>query len=293
VVDLFEDVGVAWLERLPAIIAECERRWSLTAVPPLENLSYNYIAPAVRADGTEAMLKIGVPNPGLTTEIEALLVYAGQGSVRLLDVDRIRGALLLERLQPGASLWSISDDEEATRIAARVMRQLWRPVPPGHPFPTVHQWAAGLARMRQHFGGATGPLPKALVDKAERLFEELLDSMEDPVLLHGDLHQANILSAERQPWLAIDPKGIVGEPAYEVGALLRNISCRQLQQPQPRQIPARRAYILAEELGFERTRLLAWGLAQAVLAAWWCIEDHAQGWEAFIHSAELIDEALG
>jgi streptomycin 6-kinase len=292
VVDLFGDVGVAWLEHLPSIIAECEQRWALTAMPPLEGASYNYVAPALRADGTEVMLKLGVPSPGLATEVEALLLYEGRGSVKLLDVDRDQGALLLERLRPGVSLWSVSDDEEATRIAAQVMRQLWRAVPPDHPFPTVNRWAAGLARMRRHLDGATGPLPRALVEKAERLFEELLDSMEDAVLLHGDLHQANILSAQRQPWLAVDPKGIVGEPAYEVGALLRNISARQLEQQQPSRMVARRADILTEELGFERARILGWGLAQAVLAAWWCIEDHGEGWERFIRCGEIMDEAM-
>jgi streptomycin 6-kinase len=292
VVDVFGDVGVAWLEHLPSIIAECEQRWALTAMPPLEGASYNYVAPALRADGTEVMLKLGVPSPGLATEVEALLLYEGRGSVKLLDVDRDQGALLLERLRPGVSLWSVSDDEEATRIAAQVMRQLWRAVPPDHPFPTVNRWAAGLARMRRHLDGATGPLPRALVEKAERLFEELLDSMEDAVLLHGDLHQANILSAQRQPWLAVDPKGIVGEPAYEVGALLRNISARQLEQQQPSRMVARKADILADELGFERARILGWGLAQAVLAAWWCIEDHGEGWEGLIRCAELMDEAM-
>jgi streptomycin 6-kinase len=292
-VDLFDDIGVRWLERLPSIIAECERRWSLTVLSPFERLSYNYIAPAIGANGTDVILKIGVPNPELTTEIEALLVYGGRGSVRLLDVDRDRGALLLERLKPGTLLLSIEDDEEATHIAAGVMRQLWRPVPVDHPFPSVERWAAGLIRMRDHFGGTTGPMPQGLVEKAEGLFVELLGSMTERVLLHGDLHHENILRAERQPWLAIDPKGIVGEPAYEVGALLRNMSPRLLEQPQPSRVVARRVDILASELGFDHSRILGWGLAQAILAAWWCIEDHDGEWEGFIHCVELLDEVRG
>jgi streptomycin 6-kinase len=110
--------------------------------------------------------------------------------------------------------------------------------------------------------------------------------------LHGDLHHENILQAQRQPWLAIDPKGVVGEPAYEVGALLRNMAPRLLKGSQPSQIVARRAGILSEELGFDRTRLLGWGLAQAVLAAWWCIEDGVDGWEGFIRCAELIQDTM-
>jgi streptomycin 6-kinase len=292
IADVFKDAGVEWLERLPGIIAACEWKWSLTALPPFENLSYNYIAPAVRADGTEAILKIGVPSPELASEIEALLLYDGQGSVRLLDVDRDLGALLLERLKPGVSLLSVTDDEEATHIAAQVMHQLWRPVASDHPFPSVTQWAAGLDKMRSAFVGGTGPLPADLVQKAEGLFAELLGSMDEPALLHGDLHHGNILSAERQTWLAIDPKGVVGEPAYEVGALLRNVSPRLLEQPRPRRIIAQRVDILSAELGFDRARILGWGLAQAVLSAWWSIEDHGAGWEDAIRCARLIDEAM-
>ena len=189
----------------------------------------------------------------------------------------------------------LADDEQATSIAAHVMRQIWQPVPPEHSFPTVARWALGLARLRQQFGGATGPFPARLVEQAESLFAELIGSMAEPVLLHGDLHHDNILTAERQPrqtrrplWLALDPKGLVGEPAYEVGALLRNPAPWLLDQPQPGRILARRVDQLAEELGFDRARLRSWGLAQAVLSAWWSFEDHGHGWEWSLTCAELL-----
>jgi streptomycin 6-kinase len=286
-IELNGEEGEAWLGQLPAILAECERRWSLTVGPPFA-LSYNYVAPAVRADGTAVVLKVGFPSRELQTEIEALRLYDGHGIVQLLDVDRERGALLLERLTPGTPLASITDDERATSIAAQVMRQLWRPVPAEHLFPSVADWAAGLRRLRDHFDGGTGPFPTALVEEAETLFADLLGSMAQPVLLHGDLHHENILAAERQPWLALDPKGLVGEPAYEVGALLRN----QLPEPptptRTAHILARRIDQLAEELGFDRERLRGWGLAQAVLSAWWSYEDHGYGWEGAIACAEHL-----
>ncbi|MBM2849574.1 MAG: aminoglycoside/hydroxyurea antibiotic resistance kinase [Anaerolineales bacterium] len=287
-VELYKAAGVQWLDRLPAMIADCERRWSLTVQPPFPNLSYNYVAPAVRADGTDAVLKVGFPNPELMAEIEALRLCEGRGMVQLLEADRERGALLLERLKPGIMLSTLTDDEKATSIAAGVMRQLWRPVPPEHSFPPVAKWAAGLRRLREHFGGATGPFPARLVEEAETLFSELISSMVEPMLLHGDLHPENILAAERQPWLALDPKGLVGEPAYEVGALLRNPIPQLLAAPQPGRILARRIDQLAEELGFDRARLRGWGLAQAVLSAWWSVEDHGHGWEGAIACAELL-----
>jgi len=289
--ELFEDRGRQWLADLPALLLEYEQRWSLKLQPPFA-LSYNYVAPAVRANGREVVLKAGVPNPELLTEIAALRHYDGRGIVQLLEADPDRGVFLIERIKPGTPLVTLEDDEQATALAAEVMRQLWQPAPPDHPFPTVHKWAAGLQRMRDQFGGGTGPLPTRLVEQAEVLFADLLSSMAAPVLLHGDLHHWNILSAQRQPWLALDPKGTVGEPAYEVGALLRNPMPDFLQWPDLKHKLARRVEQLSELLGFDRQRLIGWGVAQAVLSAWWSIEDHGHGWEASIRCAELLAELI-
>jgi streptomycin 6-kinase len=144
--------------------------------------------------------------------------------------------------------------------------------------------------MRKRFSGGTGPLPRPLVEAAETLFAELIRSMAEPVLLHGDLHHGNILAAGREPWLAVDPKGVVGERAYEVGAFLRNPMPQLLHEPQLKRILARRVDRFSEEMEFERGRLVGWGLAQAVLAAWWSYEDHGHGWEQWIACAEILAE---
>jgi len=284
--EVFPDRGAIWLAELPALIARFEQRWSLVVAAPFSNLTYNFVAPVRRADGSGAVLKLGVPNKEINTEIEALRLYAGQGMARLLASDPEQGALLLERLQPGTSLLNVADDAAATVAAGQVMRQLRQPLPPEHPFPTVEKWAAGLARLREQFGGGTGPLPEPLVSQAEGLFRDLLASSAAPVLLHGDLHHDNILAAERAPWLALDPKGVAGEPAYEVGALMRN------PRPHPAAVLARRASILSEMLEIDRGRILAWSLAQAVLSAWWSIEDKGHGWEDAIAVAEQIRSLL-
>ncbi|MBI3242695.1 MAG: phosphotransferase [Chloroflexi bacterium] len=291
ITDLFNERGVAWLENLPGLIADCERRWSLQVLPPFD-LSYNYVAPAICADGTEVVLKLGVPDGALTDEMTALRLWDGRGIVQLLDCDPDQGIMLLERLQPGTPLVTVEDDEEATRIFAQVARQLRIPAPAVHNFDTPQTWAEGLRRLRKRFDGDTGPLPAKIVETAESLFAELLGSQADPVLLHGDLHHWNILSATRLPWLALDPKGIVGEPCYEVGAWLRNPVGHLFNQPNPSRLFARRVAILAEELGFDRQRILGWGVAQAVLSAWWSIEDHGHGWEEAMVCAELLTELL-
>jgi streptomycin 6-kinase len=286
VVELHGSEGAEWLKRLHATIEDYAERWALRVSAPFEPLSYNYVAPAVRADGTDAVLKAGVPGGELTTEIEALRVFGGRGSARLLEADPDRGVLLLERLRPGTPLTRLSDDE-ATTAAVEVMRQLWRPVPSQHAFPTINEWGAGFERLRARFGGP-GPFPARLVETAEALFSDLVASMADPVLLHGDLHHWNILAAERQPWLAVDPKGVVGEPAYEVGALLRNPMPELLKEPHLGRTLGRRADQLAEELRLDRDRLVGWGVAQAVLAAWWSYEDRGHGWEPWIACAETL-----
>ncbi|MEO6457293.1 MAG: aminoglycoside phosphotransferase family protein [Chloroflexia bacterium] len=287
-VEVYGEEGAEWLHRLPDLVARLERQWSLTVMPPFTPLTYNYVAPAVRADGTDVVLKVGFPSREFLSEVGALRLYDGHGIVQLLEAAGQQGAMLLEYLKPGTPLSSLTDDEEATSSAARVMRQLWRPAPAEHNFPTVAKWASGLGRLREQFGGTTGPLPAALVEEAEDLFTDLIGSMTEQTLLHGDLHHDNIVRAERMPWLALDPKGLVGEPAYEVGALLRNRLPEPLTPSNGGFILARRLDQLAEELGLDRERLRGWGMAQAVLSAWWSIEDHGYGWEPAIACAEVL-----
>jgi len=232
-------------------------------------------------------LKLVRSIPEATCEIQALRCYDGRGAVRLIDYNETDRHLLLERLVPGTPLAECEDDEAATRIAAGVMRTLWRPLSEGHGFPTAASWAEGLQKLRAQFGGATGPFPAKLVSMAECLFQELIASSEAPVILHGDLHHFNILSAEREPWLAIDPKGVVGEPAYDVGALLRNPHPDRFTDPK---VQRRRIDILCEELRLDRRRVIGWGIAQAVLAAWWSFEDSGEIWTAALECAAVLAE---
>ena len=281
----FEPDGARWLERLPTLLTELAARWELTLGPPFE-LSYNYVASVRRADGTPAVLKLGVVGgPALSGEIDALRHYAGGGACRLLAADEAVGALLLERLHPGHTMVTLAeaDDEAATRAVAKVMARLWAPPPHNHRYRSVAALARSLAELRPHYGGTTGPFPAALVDHAEGLFAELLSSQEAPVVLHGDLHHLNILAAGPDEWRAIDPQGLIGESAYEIGALMRN--------PAPgiggwRDLPRvleRRIAIFAETLGLDRQRIHGWALAHTVLNAWWSVEVAPE-----IYAADLV-----
>lgn len=285
--------GRDWLDRLPALVAEYGERWSLEVAPPFPELSFNYAAPALRVDGTSAVLKLCFPeDPDFHNEAEALGLFDGRGAARLLELDKGRGAMLLERLEPGVPLTTVRDDEDATSIAAGVLRQLWRPVPRDHLFPTVSDWARGFDRLRRSFGGGTGPLPATLVEEAEDIFAGLLVSQDEPAVLHGDLHHYNVLAARREPWLAIDPKGVVGEPAYDTAALLHN-PVELLDAPQPGMVLERRIDLLSQELGLDRERVHGWGFAQAVLAAYWGLEDSGQVWEEALVFARMLSEIGG
>lgn len=287
--ELSGEEGRAWLDRLPTILADCEERWNLTIGAPVGNLSYNYVAPAVLADGTEVMVKTGLTDE-FPSQPEALRHFDGHGMVRLLAYDEHDEVMLLERLKPGTTLRTVEDDEAAITVAANVMRELWRPLPQKHfSFPSVNDWGKGFARLRKQYDGGTGPFPPAIFERAEKLYAELCASMAEPVLLHGDLHQDNILSAEREPWLAVDPKGVIGEPVFETGALLRNFWPDILSIIDPKRLMARRIDQLSAELGFDRERIYDWGFAQAVLSVLWGVEDKGKLENEGLYFVELLN----
>lgn len=263
-----------WLAHLPTILAHCTQQWQLTLFPPYPNLSYHYVAPAERVNGQPAVIKAYSPTGEFERAVEALSLFQDGGIVRLLEIESHYEVMLLERLSPGTLLSQLvpDRDEKATSILASAMKRLWRPAPLQHLFPTVENWGKGLQDLRVQYEGGYGPFPPRLVQEAKALFSELSISAPQHMILHGDLHHENVLSSGNT-WRVIDPKGLVGDPGYETGALFYN-PCGWLSRvPDPRPILARRVAQLAEELGMERARIRGWGLAQSVLSAWWSVED--------------------
>ena len=287
--ELYGETGRTWLDHLPTILAICEKRWNLTIGAPVSNLAFNYVAPAILADGTEVMVKTGMTNE-FPSQPEALQHFDGHGMVQLLAYDEQDAVMLLERLKPGMSLRAVEHDEVSILVVADIMRKIWHPLPQKHyPFPAVSDWGKGFARLRQLYGGGTGPLPQMVFDKAEKLYAELSASMGEAVLLHGDLHQDNILSAEREPWLAVDPKGVIGEPAFETGALLRNFWPDILSISNPHFLMQRRIEQLSDEFWFERVGFYGWGFSLAVLSVVWGIEDTGKVADEGLYFVELLD----
>jgi len=277
VVGIWGDAGARWLAELPAIVNELARDWDLTIGAPYE-LSIHYVAAVTCGDGTPAVLKLGVPSgTSLAEEAPALAAFGGRGAVRLLRAELDRGALLLEQVTPG---WRARDlvpgrDSEATAAAAGVMRRLHVPPPPGSPMPELVTQAGAFDNYAT-VHGAAGPLPLDLVVRAGGLMRELCASATERVVLHGDLHHDNILRANREPWLAIDPHGVVGDPGYEIGALLYNPDPGDRDEALTALVPSRIEQ-LADELAMPVDRVVAWGFVKAVLSDVWTAETWSPG----------------
>jgi streptomycin 6-kinase len=297
VVGAWGEAGRRWLADLPATLAGVARDWDLATGEPFE-LSYHYVVAATCGDGTPAVLKLGVPTgDSLAREAPALAAFGGCGAARLLRADLGRGALLLERVIPGGRLRDLvpAADAAATSAAVGVMRGLHVPPPAGCPLPEaglpevglpeaglpeaglpdVAAQAAAFDRYAAAYGAA-GPLPLELVQRAGGLMRELCASATGRVVLHGDLHHDNILRGTREPWLAIDPHGTVGDPGYEIGALLFNPDPGDRDPALTALVPGR-VEQLAGELALPVERVVAWGFVKAVLSDVWSTEEWAPG----------------
>jgi streptomycin 6-kinase len=201
---------------------------------------------------------------------EVLAHWNGEGAVRLID--QAPGAVLIERAMPGNDLSALvqaSDDETATDILCEVMARLNRPSPADATFRTIADWGRGFARNRP--AAIAAGMDAAIIDRGERLFQQLCATQGPPVVLHGDLHHYNVIRDSARGWLAIDPKGVLGEAAYEVGAMLRN----PIANPELFADPAiieRRARQICARLGYDYGRVIGWCFSQWVLSVLWAVE---------------------
>ena len=231
--------------------------------------------PAERgSDAEPVVLKLSFPDGWFADETRAIAEVAGNGMVRLLDHDP-GGAQLLERALPGTSLLGSRDEAEGNEVAAGVLERLWRPAPAG--FVTVAEEASRWAdTMPLRHVREMAPFERPLLDLAVETLRDLAATQGEPVLLHGDLHHGNVLAAEREPWLAIDPKPLVGEREFDVTALLRDRREEVLADPDPHARLQRRFDQLTELFGCDRRRLREWSFAILVDYGLWDFEVNAR-----------------
>jgi streptomycin 6-kinase len=261
-----EPGGAEWLERLPRLVRELSKRWGLTVGEPYDTM-ISLVLPVVRSDGTAAVLKLNFPDPESEHEADALALWDGTAAVRLVEHDPERRALLVERCVPGDQLWSVADEEEANRIGASVLRRLWERKPDGAAYRTLAREAERWAdELPARWEAAGRPYEQRLVDETVAWIRELAPSQPELVVAHQDLHGGNVLSAEREPWLAIDPKPLLAEPAFDTASLLRDRRDELALDPHPERRLRRRLDQLSSELGLDRERMRGWAVVHAL--AW-------------------------
>ena len=289
--DLHGYKGQKWLNELPSRICTIERRWQLKASTPFNSLSYNYVAPVVTQNGNKAVLKLSFQGSALQQEAESLRFFNGHGATKLLKFSAKYGALLIERVLPGTNIKQINESE-AVEAFVSIIKKLHRPLHDKPDFPTVQDWGRSFKRLRDKFNGGSGPLPSNLIGDGQTLFEDLSNTMTTSVLLPGDLHHENILAGTRELWLAIDPKGVIGEPEYEIGAFLRNPMSKLVYEENLIGLLKDRIEMISEMTGYDKKRIGQWGFAQAVLSANWSFEDHQSGWNNAIEIARTIKKVI-
>jgi streptomycin 6-kinase len=245
----------AWLDQLPATIELLSQKWSLQLSPAFDtsDVTASYVAPARRSDDTAAILKIGMPHFEALHEIDGLRFWSGNPTVYLFEADAEHNAMLLERCEPGTALRNLPLPEQ-DKIIAALLHRLWRTPPKPNPFRPLSALTAYWSE--QTLSQKPDWPDEALVREGLRFFHDLPRNAPAQVLLATDLHAGNILRAQREPWLAIDPKPFLGDPAYDATQHLFNdfeFLCSN---------PIERIRRFADLLDVDRDRVRLWTFAR-------------------------------
>lgn len=264
-IQIWGDQGRAWLKALPSTIDALANQWGLSNLAPIKNLSYNYVMTGFQGTMPIA-LKIGCDQFEMQKEMEVINAYDGNRCIGLIDSNMAYNAILLELAVPGTSLLSFfpDADDQAIEHTIAIMQSLHAmPIPLDVKIPTVANWLKDLFEppVADHMHH---------IHKAQKIAQRLLATQPaKDVLLHGDLHHGNILLSARG-WLAIDPKGVIGDPAFEVCAFIRNPYPEQLK---PRELNVHRIEQFALRMAIDKQRLHEWMYVRVVLDACWSINE--------------------
>jgi streptomycin 6-kinase len=259
-----------WLDRLPALFASVVKDWELVYDGPPRHGFCSLVAPVRRPGGGPAMLKVTYDGDDESEhEGIALQHWNGRGAVKLLRADPHRRALLLERLHLD-DLTGLPDIE-ACHVVAGLYSQLHVPALPQLRTVTsyVEDWLDALATLPR-----SAPIPRRLVEQALSLGRELVDDPRSTGrIIHGDLHYENVLAADRERWLVIDPKAMSGDPHYEPAPMLWNRWEELVVAGDVRSGIRRRFHALVDTAGLDEDRARDWVVVRSVINANWSIED--------------------
>jgi streptomycin 6-kinase len=263
-----------WLDRLPALAAALLEEWELAPDGAAMHGFASLVLPVRTRAGEAAVLKVSFDGDDESEhEALALQTWHGDGTVRLLRADPRRRALLLERLRSEdlGDQW----DLEACEVVGRLYGRLHVPAPPQLRTLTsyVERWLAALQGLPRR-----APIPRRLVEQATHLGAALVgDPASTGRLVHGDLHYANVLAADREPWLVIDPKPMSGDAHYEPAPMLWNRAEELADGPGGvRGGLRRRFHTLVDTAGLDEARARDWVVVRTVLNAHWSVEAAAR-----------------
>ena len=266
--------GQQWWAELPGVVADLEREWGIDTGPPFAGGSASWVAPARMSNGGSAVLKVSMPHREALGEATALSLWRGEGAVVLYRYDADRWALLVERCEPGVSLMAVRlDPEESLATAAVVLRRLWStPVPADSSLESLGdvtaEWAT-LVRLRME--RYRPPLDAGLVELGAQLLKQLpLDASARTVVLHGDFNPGNVLSARRQPWLAIDAKPMVGDAAYDPVPMIGQVG-DLYDLGETDDLLIRRHQLFGDLVEIPVDRVVAWAVARLVEWSLWYV----------------------
>lgn len=264
------DVGRAWLAAVPCLIEELREQWSIAELgPAFEGGCVAYVAPAVLEHGARAVLKLCILDDETECEADALALWDGNGAVRLLESDRSRGAMLLERLEPGTSLAEYPDRARAIRIACSQLRRLRMPAPASHPFPLVTNFARHCADtfpVKYLESGGT-LFPEPTLGRAVELCHQFKNDAGPCVIANRDFHLGNVLASQREPWLVIDPKPLAGEPAFDAAHLIRSLLGQSIATSELERLVS----TVADLVELPARRIAGWILLRSMEDAFWSI----------------------
>jgi streptomycin 6-kinase len=209
--------GREWIDALPRTVESLCKQWNLV-VDGSPMHGYLGLVVPVRRGRRMCALKVSWITESYTGEAAALAAWGGRGAVLLLEADLSRGAMLLERLDYTRSLNDLEIDE-ALGIAGRLLRRLAIPAPAG--LRSLRDWAAEVAdNLPERWERYGRPMPRSLMERTRRLAMELGEACKEQLLVNFDLHHKDVLAGRREPWLAVDPMVLAGEPEFATGQLL-------------------------------------------------------------------------
>ena len=276
--------GQEWLGCLPELIKKLERIWSIDAGMVYPAAGFNYVAPATGRNGESYVLKLSPPfeTAEFASETAFLRSQNGSGCVRLIDERPEYRALLLERAVPGETMNVIYAEREPQCVepAIDVLRALMkRAADPPKEAIRLDTWFENLHRAQ---GTA---FPPDYATKAIEIYDRL--GRYNVMYLHGDFHPLNIVTATREPFLLIDPKGIVGSIGYEIAVFLNNFHWWQDERPDILERLAVAVKQFAEAFGFSERELREWAFAQMVISAWWTFDELPNEYDNEVAKADI------